>query len=259
MDQKIAIITGASSGIGREFTQRIHTYQKLQLDELWLIARNREKLESIKSPIPIKLIVLDLTENDSFSQLYALLRTEHPNVRLLFNGSGFGIFERFDRINEYDALGMIDLNCRALTRLTQLALPYMSAGSQIVNIASVAAFQPVPYGGIYAATKSYVLSFSRSLNRELKPLRIKVLAVCPYWTKTAFFDRANKQNVITHFECMYTPEFIVKKTLRAMKTKKDYTVPGGKAKWTQILTKILPHKLVMSVFLRRQKIKSKQQ
>lgn len=127
----------------------------------------------------------------------------------------------------------------------------------IVNIASVAAFQPVPFGAEYAASKAYVLALSRAVNTELRPRKIRVLAVCPYWTKTAFFDRANKQSVITHFDCMYEPAFIARKTFAAMKRKKDYVVPGFVAKATHMLTKLLPHSFVMKVFIGQQKLKNK--
>ncbi len=251
--KKIAVITGASSGIGRVFALEIP--KQYHLDEVWVIARGKEKLEALQAEIsvPVRAIPLDLTEKESGEALRALLEQETPDVRVLLNASGYGKFERFDRIPEADNLGMIDLNCRALTQFTQIALPYLSEGSVIVNIASIAAFQPIPYGSVYAASKAYVLSFTRALNRELKPKKIRALAVCPFWTKTAFFDRSNQTGVITHFDCMYTPEFIVKKSLRAMKKKKDYVVPGFKAKLTRALTKIFPHKMVMSIFMRQQK------
>lgn len=251
----IAIITGASSGIGREFALRVA--KEYDLDEIWAIARGEERLRALEAGIPVRAIPLDLTVPTSADTLSALLQEEKPNVKILCNASGYGKFESFENISEEDNLGMLDLNCRALTQITYRVLPYMTKGSILVNIASVAAFQPVPYGNVYAASKAFVLSFTRSLGRELKSRKIKVLAVCPYWTKTAFFDRANKQSVITHFDCMYEPSFIIKKTFRAMRRKKDFVVPGAIAKLTVFATKLLPHKLVMSVFLRQQKLHKK--
>ncbi len=257
MNKKIAIITGASSGMGKEFLLRLAKERKL--DEIWAIARSKEKLEALQKDVsvPVRAIPLDLTDVESGRKIQTLLAETQPEIAVLCNASGYGMFDRFDRISEADNLGMIDLNCRALTQLTYLCIPYLKAGSIVVNIASVAAFQPVPYINVYAATKAYVLSFSRALNRELKPNGIRVLAVCPYWTKTAFFDRSNKHSVITHFDCMYETSFIVGKIFRAMKKKKDYVVPGTVAKLTHALTKLLPHKLVMSVFLRQQKLNRK--
>lgn len=257
MKRKIAIVTGASSGIGREFALRVA--KEYPIEELWVIARGKEKLEALQEqiPVPVRVIALDLTDAESGRTIEALLKQEQPEIRVLLNASGYGIFERFDRISEQDNLGMIDLNCRALTQITYLSLPYLTSGSVVVNIASEAAFQPVPYINVYAATKAYVLSFSRALNRELKPLGIRVLAVCPYWTKTAFFERSNKQSVITRFDCMYETSFIVNKIFCTMNKKRDYVVPGTTAKFTHALTKLLPHRLVMNVFLRQQKLNKK--
>lgn len=257
MNKKIAIVTGASSGMGREFALRVS--KERQIDEIWAIARRKEKLELLKNEVsvPVRALALDLTDAESGRAVARLLAAENPEIDVLCNASGYGMFDSFDRISEEDNLGMIDLNCRALTQLAYLSLPYLTVGSIIVNIASVAAFQPVPYINVYAATKAYVLSFSRALNRELKPRGVRVLAVCPYWTKTAFFDRSNKHSVITRFDCMYETNFIVDKIFRAMKKKKDYVVPGTVAKFTHALTKLLPHKIVMNVFLRRQKLNKK--
>ncbi len=258
MNKRTAIVTGASSGMGKEFALRVA--KEYEIDEVWAIARGKNKLEELQKdiPVPVRAIPLDLTDAESGNTIKNLLKEEKPIVAILCNASGFGIFNRFDKITEEDNLGMIDLNCRALTQLTYLCLPYLTEGSVVVNIASEAAFQPVPFISVYAATKAYVLSFSRALNRELKPLGIRVLAVCPYWTKTSFFERSNKNSVITRFDCMYETAFIVDRVFRAMKKRKDYVVPGTVAKCTHALTKLLPHKFVMSVFLKQQKLNRKQ-
>lgn len=258
MNKRIALVTGASSGMGKEFARRV--CGEYPVDEVWAIARNLGRLEELQNelPVPVRAISLDLTDRESGDKLRALLEEEKPDIRVLCNASGFGIFDRFDRASEEDNLGMIDLNCRALTQVTYLALPYLSAGSVVVNIASMSSFQPVPYINVYAATKAYVLSFSRALNRELNPRGVRVFAVCPYWTKTAFFDRSNKKSVITRFDCMYTTEFVVNKIFRTLKrSKKDYVVPGTYAKFTHALTKLLPHSMVMSVFMRQHKLGKK--
>ena len=135
----------------------------------------------------------------------------------------------------------------------------MEKGAEIVEIASVAGFQPIPYINIYGATKAYVLSFSRALNRELKGRGIRVLAVCPFWTKTAFFDRAIKKDedaIVKKYVAMYEPEFIVEKAWRTLeKSKRDFVVPGFKAKMQVLAVKILPHSAVMSVWQSQQKLK----
>ena len=255
MQKRTVIVTGASSGIGKELA--IGLAEKIKPEEIWAVARDLGRLEALKEllSVPVRPISADLTTPEGLSALRALLEQERPVVEVLVNASGFGIFERVDKIPEKDNLGMVDLNCRALTAMTQMVFPYLHAKSCVVNLASMAAFEPIPYGSVYAATKAYVLSFSRALAREWKQLDIKVLAVCPYWTKTAFIDRSNKHGVIGNFEVMYEPAFIAKKTLSAMDKRRDYVVPGAYAKLTHALTKILPHSLVMRVFMRRQKLK----
>ena len=190
---KIAIVTGASSGIGKLLATGLEAHAAF--DELWVIARGEEKLKALQSEVkvPVRAIPLDLTKAESVETVKALLAEEKPAVSVLINASGYGVFERFDRIPEKDVSGMTDLNCRALALMMYAVLPYCEKGSVIVNIASVAAFQPVPFGAEYAATKAYVLALSRAVNKEMKPRGIRVLAVCPYWTKTAFFDETAKK------------------------------------------------------------------
>ena len=150
---------------------------------------------------------------------------------------------------------MTDLNCQAVVAMCQITAPYMPRGSQIINIASVAAFQPIPYIDIYGATKAFVLSFSRALNRELKSRGIGVMAVCPFWTKTAFFDRAIKSveaPVVKKYAAMYDPDDIVARTWRDAKRGKDVCKYGFVARVQAGLTKLLPHSVVMDVWMKQQ-------
>lgn len=256
---KIAVITGASSGIGREFVRTLSSHG--QYDEVWAIARNTERLEALKNDtnIPVRPISLDLSAADAPQKYSELLDLHKPQVSLLINCSGYGKFEATDKISLEQNLGMIDLNCRALTAIAYLTLPYMARGSEMINIASVAAFQPIPYINVYGASKAYVLSFSRALGRELAPRGIHVLAVCPFWTKTAFFDRAVNRDsdaIVKKYVAMYTPEFIVKKAWSALKNKsKDYVIPGFKAKMQVLAVKVLPHSIVMRIWMSQQKLK----
>ena len=137
-----------------------------------------------------------------------------------------------------------------------MAIPYMKNNSNIINIASVAAFQPVPYINVYAASKAYVLSFSRSLGRELSKEGINVLTVCPFWTKTKFFDRAVEKNkVIKKYVVMYEPTDVVKKAYIDMQKKKSVSVYGFIANVQRVLCKLLPHNFVMSIWCKQQKLK----
>ena len=125
----IAIVTGASSGMGREFVLQLSGH--VQVDEIWAVARRAANLEALKeeTPIPVRSVVLDLLQKESFAAFGQLLEAEKPNVKLLVNAAGFGKFGSFDKVSVEDDCRMIDLNCKALVVMTRLTLPYMAAGS----------------------------------------------------------------------------------------------------------------------------------
>ena len=181
--KKIAVITGASSGMGRRFAETVDRYGRF--DEVWVIARHQAQLEALKAtvPFPIRVLALDLTDRTSFGTYAAALAEEPVQVGLLMNCSGYGKFSAVLDTPLAVNLNMTDLNCQAVVAMCQLTVPYMPSDSQIINIASVAAFQPIPYIDIYGATKAFVLSFSRALNRELRSRGIGVMAVCPLLDK----------------------------------------------------------------------------
>lgn len=256
--KNIAVITGASSGIGRQFAETIK--EGGIFDEVWIIARRIDRLDELakEMPYPTRAIALDLSEKTSYDTYAALLAEEKPNVTLLINCSGFGKFcATMDTPVDVN-LNMIDLNCEAIVALCQHTIPYMQKGAKIINIASVAAFQPIPYINVYGATKAFVLSFSRALNRELKKDGISVTAVCPFWTKTEFFNRSidkNKDAVIKKYVAMYMPEQIVARAWKDAKKGKEISMYGFKAKMQTVLTKILPHSFVMNFWINQQKLK----
>lgn len=255
--KKIAIITGASSGMGRDFVKMIEKYESF--DEIWAIARRLDRLESLSDEcgIPVKAISLDLTKEEAFEEYEALLKSEEPDVSLLVCCSGYGKFGRYDDIEMSDKMGMIDLNCKALVQITELTLPYMKTGAHIIELDSLSSFQPVPYIGVYGATKAFVLSYSRSLNRELRPRGIKVCAVCPGWVRTEFFDRAKTKNekAVTYYNHIWESEDVVRTALRDAYRGKDVSIHGFSIKAQVLATKLLPHSLVMSIWMRQQKHK----
>lgn len=252
----IAIITGASSGMGRQFVLQLSKAEKF--DEIWVIARRKERLEALKSEVdaPIVPVPLDLTLPESYKVYENLLAEKKPQVSVLVNCSGFGKFGTYEQIPLSESLGMIDLNCKALVALTELTLPYMREGSKIVELDSLSAFQPVPYLNVYGATKAFVLSYSRALNKEVKKRGIRVMAVCPGWVKTDFFDRATatSDDAVTYFNILYEPEDIVRTAIKDLyKGKKDVSVHGLPVKAQILLVKLLPHSLVMKIWLKQQK------
>ena len=169
---KIAVITGASSGMGREFVRQIpHFY--MNLDELWIISRRKDRLEAIAKTcsVPVRIFAGDLTDPMFLQTVKDTLQRLRPDIRMLVNAAGFGKSGTVLDIakEEWPAQSeMVRLNCEALTNMTLLCMPYLSQGSRILQIASAAAFAPQPQFAVYAATKSYVLSFSRALGAEWK-------------------------------------------------------------------------------------------
>ncbi len=255
--KNIAIITGASSGIGKEFALKLNEH--FSVDEIWAIARNENKLNELKAEItlPVKPLPLDLSKESSINDLKKFLEEELVNVSILINCSGFGKFDATENYPLSENMNMVDLNCKGLMGTCLTCLPFMQKGSKIINIASVAAFQPIPYINVYAASKAFVLYFSRALNGELKERGISVMAVCPFWTKTAFFDRAvtTKEPVVKKYIAMYDPKDIVKRAYKDIKKGKDVSKYGFKARAQAMLVKILPHSLVMKVWKKQQKLK----
>lgn len=250
-----AIITGASSGMGREFVKM--AAQRGDLDEIWVIARREDKLNELQKEVkvPLHILPLDLLKAESYERFQAELDSRKPNVTFLVNASGFGRFGRNDQIPLQDDLDMIDLNCKAMVNVTKRVLPFMPKGSHIIQVDSLSSFQPVPYLGIYGATKAFVLSYSRSLNVELKERDIKVMAFCPGWVKTPFFDGAEtySKDAVTYFNKLFTAEEVVRAAMKDSARGKDVCVPGFGIKMQVLATKLLPHKLIMAIWMKQQK------
>ena len=250
-----AIITGTSSGMGREFVKM--AADRGDIDEIWVIARREDKLRELEKEVsvPLRILPLDLLKTESYERFQAELDARRPNVTFLVNASGFGRFGRNDQIPLQDDLDMIDLNCKAMVNITKRTLPFMPAGSRIIQVDSLSAFQPVPYIGMYGATKAFVLSYARSLNVELQDRDIKVMAFCPGWVKTPFFDGAEtySKDAVTYFNKLFTAQEVVRVAMRDSARGKDVCVPGFGIKMQVLATKLLPHKLIMKIWMKQQK------
>lgn len=253
----IAIVTGASSGMGREFVLQLSDYVKV--DEIWVVARRLDALEALKNKVsvPVRPISLDLCNTASFDTVANLLEAEKPNIKLLVNAAGFGKFGAYHKVSLQDESRMIDLNCKALVLMTRLCIPYMERGSHILQLDSLSAFQPVPYITTYGASKAFVLSYARSMNQELKSKGIRVMAMNPAWVKTEFFNHAfqtNSGNEVQYFNYVYEAKDCVATGLKDLfHSRKDYSIHGLPVKLQVLGVKLLPHSLVMKIWLNQQK------
>ena len=250
---KIAVVTGASAGIGKQFTFGLDRHG--QYDEIWVIARRRENLEKLSENTRSKIrpVPLDLASEESFAEYAALLEAEKPEVSVLVNCSGYGVFGAFQERPLEKQLGIVDLNDKALLAMTYLTLPHMTKGSEIYNICSTSAFQPVPYEAVYGASKAFVLSFSRALNMELKPREIKVMAVCPHWCKTEFFGTAVTDDTIVYYNFYNEVDDVVETAIRNMAKGKDVSLCGRKVKTQVRLVRLLPTRMVLKTWCKQQK------
>lgn|SRR5574344_11662 len=141
--------------------------------------------------------------------------------------------------------------------MTEMVIPYMNENAHIVEFGSIAGFQPVPYINVYSATKAFVVSYSRALNMELKPRKISVTCICPYWTKTQFFKRAVdlENQVVKKYVVMYDADKVIDKAMNDAENRKELSTYGFKAIFQRRLVKILPHKFVMKFWINQQKLK----
>lgn len=252
-DMKTAIITGASSGMGREFVYAVDRY--FSPDEIWVIARREHRLAELseKCSARVRPLAMDLSDSVSFENIDSLLRQEQPQICALVNAAGYGVFGEFEKLSLEEQLGIVDLNARSLTAMCRICLPNMAPGGSIINLGSNSSWQPVPYMNVYAASKAYVLSFSRGLGRELKSRNIHVMCVCPGWIRTEFFDRAVKDDTITYFDRYYTAEQVVDKAMKDLRKKKTISILGLPVRLQVAAVKHLPVSMVMNTWCRQQK------
>ncbi|MFR4067393.1 MAG: SDR family NAD(P)-dependent oxidoreductase [Oscillospiraceae bacterium] len=193
-----AVITGASAGLGAEFTRQL-VREFPDIEEFWLIARRVGKLEELAQQFPEKKFVcigLNLLDPKSFRYLGEKLAEQKVDVRLLVNNAGCGTTGNIGAsASSADVMRVVDLNVRALTMVTQTVVPFMTRGAKIINVSSIAAFCPTPRMTVYSASKAYVSAFTGGLADELRPKGITVTAVCPGPMKTEFFDAAGDHDL----------------------------------------------------------------
>lgn len=248
---KVAIVTGATSGFGELFAKMIDEKCEKSIDEIWIVGRREKRLEQLAAVLSkdVRLFPMDLNDPESICQIKESLEADKIAIKILVNAAGFGINTSFENNTEKEVHDMTILNCTALTDLTKVCLPYMTYNSRIINFASVAAFMPQPNFAVYAATKSYVLSFSRGLNAEVNKNGIYVTAVCPGPAATEFFDKAVKYGTYPKYKKFFwaKPEKVVEKAFHDSVAKYEMSVYSLSMSGMYILTKIIPHKLLLGI------------
>lgn len=224
-----AVITGASSGIGAEFAHRLAARGM----HLVLVARRQDLMQELADELDTRhgtkteIIVSDLTQPGEARRVMDEVERRGLTVELLVNNAGFGFAGAIDDTDVERMLEMIRLNVAALTELTYRALAGMleRRHGAVINVASVAAFQPVAYMPVYAATKAYVLSLSEALWAEARDRNVTVMALCPGATRTEFFEVAGASGWLKKHRSQ-TPGQVVKTALKALEKRRQYTVAG---------------------------------
>lgn len=247
----IAIVTGASSGLGRELVRRIDSGAAGPVDEIWVVARRAERLDALvrTCTLTVRPFCLDLTDPVSFDLLESALReTPAARVALLVNNAGAGSFGDFAGIAREKTSRMLSLLVRAPVELIYRTLPFMRPGSRILNVSSVAAFIPQPRLALYSAAKRFVLDLSRSLDAELGGAGIHVTALCPKFMRTEFLDdpgdgRAAARMTAIGFERV---DRVADAALRAVRAGRALCIPSPDMKALYAVSHVAPYRAALA-------------
>lgn len=248
-----ALITGASSGIGRDIARYLSTLGY----DLVIVARRKENLEILKKELNtnVEIVCLDVSEKENCIKLFE----EHKDIDILVNNAGFGLFGHFDSTDLQKELSMIDTNIVAVHILTKLYVQEMEKrdSGYILNVASIAGFMAGPLMATYYATKNYVVSLSRAIRKELKKEKsnVKISVLCPGPVKTEFNDVAGVRFCIRGVTSKYVAKYAIDKMLKG----KEIILPSFTIKCVKFLSKISPDNLVTEISYHTQKSKDKKE
>jgi len=244
--KKVALVTGASAGLGVEFARQLSE----RGHRLVLAARRKERLEELARELgKARAVAIDLSKKDSAARLLADLKANGETVDLLVNNAGFGLIGRFAELDAKRERQMIDLNIGTLTDLCRAVAPQMIArkSGAILNVASTAAFQPGPKMAVYFATKAFVLSLTEALHEELKPHGVNVTCLCPGPTRTEFGDVAGfGGNGMFDKVAMESPK-VVKAGLEGLEKNKAIVIPGVINKVGALSGRFAPRSVVRKI------------
>lgn len=245
--KKIAVVTGATGGLGAAFLKEL---LKEDLDEIWALGRNEARFEELKSTYGEKIVTFakDFSRADEIFSMSEELRKTDPVIKFLINNAGVAQMKPSRELTAEEIENTVNLNCKAPVLFTNLCLPYARRGTRILNVCSEAAFQPVPYLNLYAATKSFDRSYSRAMNVELKKTGITVTAVCPGWIDTPFLTKVINGKKVA-FGGMTTPDRVAKKAMKDAKHGRDSSVCTLYVKALHATVKMLPQRLTMKIWV----------
>ena len=247
----IAIITGASSGLGREFVNAVVENRK-DLREIWVIARREERLKAIATEytsVRVIPVVMDLTLNESYEKLTVMLKEQGKQVDLLINNAGVGKVGNFEDQESEVLFNMLELNVKGYIGVAHACLPFMTEGSEIINIASMASFVPNTRMILYGGTKAAVRAWSTGLREELKPRKINVLTVCPGNMDTEFYDISGlRDNMQFHVSVPWLDiPTVARRSLRLARKNRLLYIPGAFYKTFYVLSRTMPRSFMIRI------------
>lgn len=249
---RIAIVTGATSGVGREFCRQLDGTYYGRIDEIWAVGRNASALSEVSNNLyaPVRTFALDLRQERSFDILQSeLASADDACVSWLVNSAGFGWFGDETSADAALMADMVRVNCLATVEMIGLVLPYVQAGSRIVNMSSIAAYLPVPGMSVYAATKSFILDVTRALNQELAGTNINACAVCPKAMATGFWNNAGSQTTIKGAMSLGTEEVfdVVRKAIDAVEAGRGAIITAPDMRLLAAIAKVLPYGALQAI------------
>ena len=248
----LAIITGASSGIGAELARELH--RVAGVDKFWFIARRTERMEALRDELGVeaKILSADLATAEGINKIREALTEEKPEVSFLVNAAGFGNFGSFDQISEEEIAGMIDLNAKATGLITHMTVPYMKRGGRIIQLGSGSCFTPLPYFNVYSSSKVFVLHYTKSLNYELKRYGIRATCFCPGWVDTEFLPKSTARADVTvprSMKPLLSVKTVVRGCVKAAIKGKTMYVTNWYTKLQHLLFKIVPDPILTRLWL----------
>lgn len=263
---KVTLITGASGGIGEALANKLAERKH----NLLLVARKAEKLDkqckqlTEKFGINAQFIAADLAKSETAEQVFAETQKRGLEIEMLINNAGIGSGGEFSQINLKSELELLQLNNSSLVALTYLFVQEMQKrkSGSIINVASLAAFMPIPYMATYSASKVFVRSFTEAITKECKPYNIHVMLLCPGLTKTNFNNAAGIENekgkaLNTEYnDSTQTPEQVADEALKALDKGKHFIVSGTKNKWLANLVALIPNTIITKSFAKSYRKKS---